>query len=158
MEDQNKQNQGGFTLVELLIVIAIIGLLSSIVFASLNNARAKARDTRRLSDLKQIRLALELYYDSTGSYPSYQGACPGGWATASPSEVVCWNDLTTKLKPYLSSLPTEPLGNTYSQYHYRSQNGQNYCLLMVPEKLDPNQDEGCYGGSWYCVGNYNCGA
>ena len=60
----------GFTLIELLVVIAIIGMLSSVVLASLNTARAKARDARRVSDLKQMQLALELYYDSNGSYPN----------------------------------------------------------------------------------------
>src|SRR3989338_3128827 len=52
----------GFTLIELLVVISIIGLLSSVVLASLNNARAKARDTRRIQDFKQISTALYLYY------------------------------------------------------------------------------------------------
>ena len=51
----------GFTLIELLVVIAIIGILSSVVLASLNSARTKARDTRRVSDMKQIQIALELY-------------------------------------------------------------------------------------------------
>ena len=63
----------GFTLIELLVVIAIIGILSSTVLASLNSARSKARDTRRKADMKQLQLALELYYDSNGSYPV------GGW-------------------------------------------------------------------------------
>lgn len=56
----------GFTLIELLVVIAIIGLLSSVVLVSLNSARMKARDARRIVDLKQIRLALEMYYDQFG--------------------------------------------------------------------------------------------
>jgi prepilin-type N-terminal cleavage/methylation domain-containing protein len=61
----------GFTLIELLVVIAIIGILSSVVLASLNSARAKARDSERLSTLKQISNALELYAsDHGGSYPS----------------------------------------------------------------------------------------
>jgi len=59
----------GFTLIELLVVIAIIGILSSVVLASLNSAREKSRDARRVSDIKQIQLALELYFDSNGEYP-----------------------------------------------------------------------------------------
>lgn len=59
----------GFTLIELLVVIAIIGILSSVVLASLNSAREKSRDARRVSDLKQIQLALELYFDSNTEYP-----------------------------------------------------------------------------------------
>ncbi len=59
----------GFTLIELLVVIAIIGLLSSIVFASVNSVRAKARDTRRIADLNEIRKALDLYYADHGQYP-----------------------------------------------------------------------------------------
>ncbi len=54
----------GFTLIELLVVIAIIGLLASIVLASLNSARQKSRDARRIADVKQLQLALELYYDA----------------------------------------------------------------------------------------------
>lgn len=61
----------GFTLIELLVVIAIIGILASIVLASLNTARVKSRDARRIADIKQIQLALALYYDShSSSYPS----------------------------------------------------------------------------------------
>ena len=65
-----KNHQRGFTLIELLVVIAIIGILSSVVLASLNSARKKGRDARRISDLKQIQLALELYYDSNSGYPT----------------------------------------------------------------------------------------
>lgn len=60
-----KHGQKGFTLIELLVVIAIIGILASIVLASLNTARKKSRDARRIADLNQIRLAQELYFDST---------------------------------------------------------------------------------------------
>jgi len=64
-----KKNKG-FTLIELLVVIAIIGILSSVVLASLNSARVKGRDAKRVSDLSQIKLALELYFDSNRNYPA----------------------------------------------------------------------------------------
>lgn len=60
----------GFTLIELLVVIAIIGILSSVVLSSLNTARVKGRDAARVSQIRQIQYALELYYDANGKYPA----------------------------------------------------------------------------------------
>ena len=60
----------GFTLIELLVVISLIGFLSSVVLASLNTARAKSRDSERVSNAKQISNALELYYDDNKVVPS----------------------------------------------------------------------------------------
>jgi prepilin-type N-terminal cleavage/methylation domain-containing protein len=70
----------GFTLIELLVVIVIIGLLATIVLVSLNNARKKARDTKRLSDMRTIITALEMYYDDNNAYPgNTDNDCGGGW-------------------------------------------------------------------------------
>lgn len=63
-------NKKGFTLIELLVVIAIIGLLSTLAVVALGSARQKARDSKRLSDLKQVQTALELYYTDNNSYPA----------------------------------------------------------------------------------------
>ncbi|MBI4087784.1 prepilin-type N-terminal cleavage/methylation domain-containing protein [Candidatus Kaiserbacteria bacterium] len=108
-----KTYKRGFTLIELLVVIAIIGILSSIVLASLNSARQKGRDARRLADVKQLQLALELYYDSNSAYP----------ATLSTAALVT--------PGYISVIPTDPtnqaaysyaglstsVGGTCSSYH-----------------------------------------
>ena len=65
----NKQKQG-FTLIELLVVIAIIGLLSTLSILALNTARARARDAKRVADVKQVQTALEMYYNDVGDYPA----------------------------------------------------------------------------------------
>jgi len=72
------RKQKGFTLIELLVVIAIIGLLSTLAVISLNNARQKSRDAKRVSDIKQIQTALELYYNDANGYPVTTGVASGG--------------------------------------------------------------------------------
>lgn len=67
---RNRNEQKGFTLIELLVVIAIIGLLASVVLLSLNSARAKSRDAKRLADVRQIASAMELYFNDSGTYPA----------------------------------------------------------------------------------------
>ena len=64
------KNKKGFTLIELLVVIAIIGLLSTLAVVALNNARIKSRDARRVSDIKQMQTAFELYMNDVGHYPA----------------------------------------------------------------------------------------
>ncbi|MCI0560477.1 MAG: prepilin-type N-terminal cleavage/methylation domain-containing protein, partial [Nitrososphaera sp.] len=86
----------GFTLIELLVVIAIIGILASIVLASLNSARIKGRDARRIADLNQLQKALTLYYDDNSQqYPE------------------TWAGLGTA---FIASIPTDPV--TAVQYDY----------------------------------------
>ena len=100
----------GFTLIELLVVIAIIGILSSVVLTSVNSARTKGRDARRVSDIKQIGLALALYYDDHGSeYPD--SIC---------STVVNGSCTSSMLAPaYFSFAPNDPLatGVTYLYFY-----------------------------------------
>ena len=67
---KKQQFSKGFTLVELLVVISIVSLLSSIVFASLNSARIKSRDAYRVSQVAEVQKALSLYYSNNGSYPA----------------------------------------------------------------------------------------
>ena len=103
--NKNNQNiyQKGFTLIELLVVIAIISLLSSIVMASLNSARQKARDAVRLSDIKQIQTAIEMYISDHGHAPEI-----GVVGSIDPQN---WSLLGNELVPnYISKLPIDPCG------------------------------------------------
>jgi prepilin-type N-terminal cleavage/methylation domain-containing protein len=69
MKIQNNKNSG-LTLVELMVVITIIGLLSAIVYANFGDVRKQARDKVRMTDLKEIQLALELYKSQNSQYPT----------------------------------------------------------------------------------------
>ena len=63
-----KSSQKGFTLIELLVTISIIGLLSTMAVFSLNSARTKARDAKRMSDMKMLSTAMEIYASDKGTY------------------------------------------------------------------------------------------
>lgn len=67
---KKSQSKKGFTLIEVLIVVGIIGILSSVILVGLNSSRSRARDTRRVTDLRQTQQALELFYTKTGCYPN----------------------------------------------------------------------------------------
>lgn len=107
----------GFTLIELLVVIAIIGILSSIVLASLNTARLKSRDARRVADIKQIQLAMQLYYDANSSYPTDIYAASG-----------------SLMPTYIATVPSDPVGQV--QYAYeRLSSGSSYQIGANLEDL-----------------------
>ena len=137
----------GFTLIELLVVIAIIGILSSVVLASLNSARQKSRDARRISEMKQIQNALELYYSNNGTYPVMV-------AYVSPSVDSAWTaSLAPALVLYLSVLPKETILN--QGYLYVSTNsGQKYGLATGLENSSNSlltSDRGFYN-NYYELG------
>jgi len=89
-----KKQKQGFTLIELLVVIAIIGLLSTLSILALNQARARARDAKRISDVRQMQTALELYYNEMGDYPA-DGSIVAGGAIAGDNV-------------YMATVPTPP--------------------------------------------------
>lgn len=124
-----RKGQKGFTLIELLVVIAIIGILATIVLVSLNTARQKARDVRRVSDMRQVALALEMYYDSNSAYPGN---------TILVNE---WANMKTAIEAgnYISAVPADPIaGGVYLYYIESAANTQNYVLGATLEDENNN--------------------
>jgi general secretion pathway protein G len=139
----------GFTLVELLVVISIIGLLSSVVYSSLQSARQKAITARKQADMNQLLKAVQLYYFDKNSMPA--NVNPGCWCSVGtnytaenvcyqPPGGVCLNELVTS--GYYKSLPVSPDGNPYNYYNYGSFG--MIAVRMVPEQY------GLDGRGWHC--------
>ncbi len=134
VEKNNQKTLTGFTLIELLVVIAIIGLLATIVMVSVNSARSKARDVKRAADIKQVALALEIYYDTNGSYPT-AAAWYGGTGN-------CWGTVTDNWVPglvstYISKLPLDPKPTACSSVYLYAGGGANYKIIAhVPENCE----------------------
>ncbi len=125
MVQNHKHHYLAFTLVELLVVIAIIGILSTLSVVAFNNVRAKARDSRRLSDVRQIGMALEMYYNDKGVYPAPPTP------TGTPITGLCLSNLgissTCGAIPYLQKIPSDPLSNIHYTYSYLN-SGESYRL------------------------------
>lgn len=149
---KNTYKNTGFTLTELLVTIAIIVALTGIILANIGGSRSKARDATRVSDVGQIGLALNLYYDRCGQYPASLDASA---STGCPSGVT--------LGSFISQIPTPPAGvqgvTAYDYATLSSSGGTpvNYVLHTVLEGSNVAVTKGLSSmpsGSWSST--YTC--
>lgn len=111
-----------FTLIEIMVVVAIVALLAAVVGVSVRDSSAQSRDAQRQADLRNLQNAIELYKQEIGRYPA---ACNGTdrWSGQLNSDVACTNgsrDYIVGLAPkYIKALPIdEKLNGTASGYRY----------------------------------------
>ena len=150
----------GYTLIEIIVVIAILGFVITSAMYAINISRMKSRDAKRMADLDAIRKAIELYYDDNDNiYPGigdggndwyYNDACDG-LPYAGP--------MSTFLSPdYISNVPDDPINNIEDNggcyWYLRKNSGKGYVILMTPENKDLIDEHNCPdGGSiYYCIG------
>jgi type II secretion system protein G len=103
----------GFTLIELLVVIAIIALLTGIILTSLTSSKAKARDAQRVSDIGQLQLALELFFDRCHSYPVSTNNISTDLSDTS-ARCTDQQSNTIVFSNYISKIPVSPSPGTYA--------------------------------------------
>ena len=116
---QRSSFSAGFTILEILIVIAVFGLLATFGALSLNSARARARDAQRVSDVSVLRNALSEYWLQNSRYPASASVNLGQPGTK--TAVFGSSGFTEQVDPasvtYLPRVPTGPTVNEYYRYH-----------------------------------------
>lgn len=141
-----KLNRKGFTLIEILVVVAIIGILAGVVLVGLRGTGPQARDSRRAADLKQVQNGLELYYNKNNRYPA----------------AADWTALKTALTAGnlgIRNIPQDPTNNaTYRYEYYTDANGTTYLLKATLEEAGSKLTQGDIDGSVSIgAGNIACG-
>jgi len=122
-----------FTLIELLVVVSIIGLLASIVVVALGGSRSEARDAKRIADLKQIRNALELYFNKYGYYPpSYCGVGSDGYNCNGYRYSMAGGNWIPGLEEFIT-IPVDPINNA-SQPWEKTVNNYSYAYGNVGKR------------------------
>lgn len=151
-------NKKGFTLIELMIVIAIIGILSAIILATFSTAKSQSRDTKRVSDLAQIQLALAGYFDRCGQYPA-----PVNYANSQihENEGIINNSMLTEtsascpsgitLGTFIESIPLPPNSSSGEVYiYYTDQASDDYFLQTTLENSNTASNNSLPSTpSWY---------
>lgn len=125
-----KKSHAGFTALELLIVIGIIGVIVAIALVGLTRARAKSRDDSRIANMRIVQIALEDYKTACRNYP---------YALDTTADNCAFAGGTTTFGEFLFSLPENPLGTSFQYYAYAYQNDPETCIgyhLGVPLEMD----------------------
>lgn len=139
-----KAKQAGFTLMELLVVIVLLGIIITLGLTSYTSSQKKSRDMRRKSDLRNISIVLEAYYTDKGRYPNSSVGKIMGCGTNDTQECV-WEAVFTDQYStmYMQKLPGDPVTTRTYYYIVGAQNKsfQIYTRLENTLDVDLTKDE-----------------
>lgn len=122
------RRNNGFSLIELIVVMTIIMVVTVVAMVSFTGANQKARDNRRVSDLEKIRIALEIFKQQTGQYPTANGNPTSALGTG------------VLLPGYMQTIPTDPKSDR--QYYYL---GTSYSYQLFAAMEDTTTYSTTYG-------------
>lgn len=131
----------GFTLVELLVVMAILGVLVTLIAGGFRTAQMRGRDAKKKSDLKEIANSLEIYFSDHGKYPPSSGGQLMGCPATTGSCAWGSGEFTDGQTVYFKTMPKDP--SPSMNYYYRTPNVQKFQLYA---HLENPRDKNCLGG------------
>ncbi len=123
-----KTKQQGFTIVELLIVIVVIGILAALVITTFTGIQKKARDTERQTDIKAIHGQVEAYYAQNGAYPDLADMNSGSWRTTNMKGLD--PEALKDPKGSAQTLVAAPAANSYAYAVFQA-NGTTACTTAA---------------------------
>jgi prepilin-type N-terminal cleavage/methylation domain-containing protein len=155
IQSYKRNNKRGFTIVELLIVIVVIGILAAITIVAYNGIQSRAKYSREQSDMNAINKTIQMYYATNNTYPSTGGSGSWqGWAQAS-------NFIPGIVPTYASTIPQMPSDPATENSYLYTSNGTDYKLIRFspPAGLptiertnnnlaDPARSPANPGGAW----------
>lgn len=153
----------GFTLIELMVVVSIVGLLSAAVYANFSDARAQSRDKVRMTALKEVQLALEFYKAQNGVYPA-QGCGTPGTQWAGKGSHAAWGAscdmyISGLVPDFISSLPYDPISEDVLSkgYLYMTNTNRSSYKLMAHNVAEQLLISG-YGDEFARCPSSSCGS
>ncbi len=148
-----KKNKKAFSLIELLIVITIIGILSVLFLPSITTGPSKARDTARVTNIADIALALEVYYQDVGHFPNSTGEALIDTSTAGAAIVDYFDNSSVPTDPQTGNPNPVGITGTGSYYYEGTDNGyvlianlengkvsEGYCEMPSASVVEPGFD------------------
>jgi len=168
MKGTQKQRDAGFTLIELMIVVAIVSIISSIAVVKTGDAIGTAQDKRRAADIHTFRKGIYMFYQEYEFFPA-SGNCGAGtgWRTldnfdyfssiqdiCDPQGNILYSNLVEALADYLPKMG-DPKPSRYGPsggYHYYSGNGSGYTIsiYLTPENM--HHFDKALWNPWHCWG------
>jgi type II secretion system protein G len=145
MNNYQVKQRKGFTLIEIMLVIALIGILVAAGLGSFTSSQTKGRDSKRKNDLSHMAEALEIYYNDIGQYPNSDGSGNMLGCGAGALLACSWGGIfsnTTNSVIYMIKLPSDPASGR--KYFYRK-SGTGYQLYAA---LENSQDSSYYAAGY----------